>query len=65
MTFCVIAVTLVGLGATLPGVVRGLGLARDGLAEAEEHKRAERAARLEGIDAVLADLDRAAPRRPP
>ena len=60
VTFSVIAVTLVGLGVTLPGVVRGLGLARDGLAEAEEHKRAERAARLEGIDAVLAGLDRAA-----
>ena len=60
VTFCVIAVTLVGVGATLPVVVRRLDLAHAGLAEADEDKRAERAARLEGIDAVLAGLDRAA-----
>ncbi|GEP60547.1 Na+/H+ antiporter [Reyranella soli] len=60
VTFCVIAFTLLGLGGTLPGVVRGLGLGRDGLAEAEDNKRAELAARLAGIDAVLAGLDRAA-----
>ena len=60
VTFCVIAFTLLGLGATLAGIVRGLGLARDGLTEAEENKRAELAARIEGIDAVLAGLDRAA-----
>lgn len=65
VTFCVIAVTLVGVGATLPGVVRGLDLAHAGQAEAEEHKRAERAARLEGIDAVLAGLDRAATKGAP
>lgn len=59
------AVTLIGVGATLPGVVRGLGLAHAGLAEAEEHKRAERAARLEGIDALLAGLDRAAAKGAP
>jgi monovalent cation/hydrogen antiporter len=58
-TFCVIAVTLVGLGTTLPTVVRALGLARAGVEEAARHKRAERAVRLEGIDAVLAALDRA------
>lgn len=60
VTFCVIAFTILGLGAPLAGVVRGLGLARDGLAEAEKHKHAELAARIEGIDAVLAGLDRAA-----
>jgi len=60
VTFCVITVTLVGIGATLPSVVRKLHLAHAGLAEAEENKRAERAARLDGIDAVLAGLDRAA-----
>ena len=52
-TFCVIAVTLIGLGTTLPFVVRRLGLASTGAAEATQNKRDERAARLEGIDAVL------------
>jgi CPA1 family monovalent cation:H+ antiporter len=56
-TFCVIMVTLVGLGLALPGVVRMLGLARAGADEADQNKRDERAARLEGIDAVLASLD--------
>jgi len=56
-TFCVIAVTLIGLGTTLPFVVRRLGLARTGAAEAAENKRDERAARLEGIDAVLAAVN--------
>jgi CPA1 family monovalent cation:H+ antiporter len=60
VTFCVIVVTLVGLGATLPRVARRLDLAHAGLAEAEEDKRDERTARLEGIDAVLSGLDRAA-----
>jgi monovalent cation/hydrogen antiporter len=56
-TFCVIAVTLIGLGTTLPFVVRRLGLERDGADEAAKNKRAERAARLEGIDAVLATVE--------
>ncbi|HYS13224.1 MAG TPA: Na+/H+ antiporter, partial [Burkholderiaceae bacterium] len=56
-TFCVIAVTLIGLGTTLPFVVRRLGLSRAGADEAARNKRAERAARLEGIDAVLAAID--------
>src|SRR5882672_5827774 len=56
-TFCVIAVTLVGLGTTLPFVVRCLGLDGAGADEAARNKRAERAARLEGIDAVLAAID--------
>jgi monovalent cation/hydrogen antiporter len=55
-TYCVIAVTLVGLGAGLPSLVRALGLEREGRLEAEQHKRAERRVRLEGIDTVLAAL---------
>jgi CPA1 family monovalent cation:H+ antiporter len=56
-TFCVIAVTLIGLGTTLPAVVRRLGLAQAGAEEAARNKREERTARLEGIDAVLAAVD--------
>jgi Na+/H+ antiporter len=56
-TFCVIALTLIGLGIPLPWVVRRLGLEQAGADEALRDKRAERAARLEGIDAVLAALD--------
>lgn len=56
-TFCVIAVTLVGLGIALPSVVRKLGLDGAGADEAARNKRDERAARLEGIDAVLAAVN--------
>jgi len=56
-TFCVIAVTLIGLGTTLPFVVQWLGLERAGAEEAAQNKRDERAARLQGIDAVLAAID--------
>jgi monovalent cation/hydrogen antiporter len=56
-TFLVIAVTLIGLGTTLPSVVRLLGLERAGADEAVRNKRDERAARLEGIDAVLAAVN--------
>jgi CPA1 family monovalent cation:H+ antiporter len=56
-TFCVIVATLIGLGTTLPVVVRWLGLERAGADEAANNKRDERAARLEGIDAVLAAVD--------
>jgi monovalent cation/hydrogen antiporter len=56
-TFCVIVVTLIGLGTTLPFVVHRLGLERAGTDEAVHNKRDERTARLEGIDAVLAAID--------
>ncbi len=56
-TFSVILVTLVGQGATLPGVISWLGLDGAGRAEAGEAKRREVAARIEGVDAVLARLD--------
>lgn len=56
-TFIVIAVTLVGLGAALPAVIRTLGLARSGLAEAAARRSSERAVRLEGIASLQAVLD--------
>jgi CPA1 family monovalent cation:H+ antiporter len=56
-TFCVIAITLVGLGVALPAVVRWLGLGRTGAKEATANKHAEQTVRLEGIDAVLHALD--------
>jgi Na+/H+ antiporter len=59
-TFCVIAVTLLGQGTLLPWVVRHLGLAQAGRAEAAQNKHDEQAARIEGVDAVLATLDHAA-----
>ncbi len=59
VTFCVIVATLVGLGLTLPAMVRALGLGRSGALESARHKRDERAVRLAWIDAVLAALDRA------
>jgi monovalent cation/hydrogen antiporter len=61
-TFCVIVVTLAGQGSALPWVIRWLGLDRVGRAEADDNKRAERAVRLEGIDAVLQELSRRASR---
>jgi CPA1 family monovalent cation:H+ antiporter len=59
ITFSVIAITLLGLGLLMPQVIRGLGLAHAGHAEAAANKRDERAARIEGLDAVLAALDQA------
>jgi CPA1 family monovalent cation:H+ antiporter len=59
VAFCVIAVTLIALGAALPLVVRALGLASAGKDEAAADKRDERRARLEGLDAVLHALDTA------
>jgi CPA1 family monovalent cation:H+ antiporter len=59
-TFCVIVVTLVGLGTALPGVVHLLGLAQAGEAEAAANRRDEQKVRLEGIDAVLAALEQEA-----
>ena len=56
-TFCVILVTLVGQGAALPEVIAWLGLDGAGRAEAAADKRHEVAARIEGVDAVLARLD--------
>jgi len=57
VAFCVIAATLIALGASLPIVVRLLGLTSAGAHEAAADKRDERRVRLEGIDAVLGALD--------
>jgi CPA1 family monovalent cation:H+ antiporter len=67
-TICVIVATLVVQGALLPAVVEWLGLGHVGAREAAANKRAENIARVKGIEAVLARLDRAeaaaATRRP-
>jgi CPA1 family monovalent cation:H+ antiporter len=52
-TYSVIVVTLVGLGGTLPVVVRLLGVDRQGAAEALRDKHDEQSARLEALDSVL------------
>ena len=56
-TICAIIATLVGQGSMLTYVVDWLGLARVGAREEAANKRAEQAARVAGIDAVLAMLD--------
>jgi Na+/H+ antiporter len=56
VTFCVIAVTLIGQGAALPRVIRFLHLDQSGAREAEVAKRGEMAARIAGIDAALTCL---------
>ena len=53
MTFCVILVTLVVQGMSLPLLIRSLGLAE---AEGEE-EREETEARLRAAEAALARLD--------
>jgi len=57
VTYVVIAVTIIGLGSSLPWVVRRLGIADLGVAEAATNKNDERAVRIESIDAVLRHLD--------
>ncbi|MEY2514162.1 MAG: monovalent cation/hydrogen antiporter [bacterium] len=52
LTFCVIAVTLVGQGLTLPYVIRRLGVSDGGRAEKEELK-----ARLLATKAAIARID--------
>jgi monovalent cation/hydrogen antiporter len=52
-TYSVIVVTLVGLGGTLPALVRALGIDRQGAAEAIRDKHDERSARLRALDTVL------------
>jgi Na+/H+ antiporter len=57
ISFGVIFVTLVGLGSTLPLLVRWLGLARAGREEHIAEHEAEIAARREALDAALKSLD--------
>ena len=57
VTFIVIMSTLIGQGPLLPPVSRALGLAEEGEREAADGKAVEVAARLKGIEAVVAELD--------
>jgi CPA1 family monovalent cation:H+ antiporter len=58
VTFSVILVTLVGQGLTFEWVIRKLGLVDAGKMEAAEAKRREVAARVAGIDAALAQIEK-------
>jgi Na+/H+ antiporter len=57
VAFGVIFVTLVGLGVSLPAVVRWLGVAKDAQAEHIAEHEAEIAARREALGAALASLE--------
>src|SRR5579871_3617717 len=63
LTFCVIFVTLVGEGLTLPLVVRGFGLAFTGRRERVEEGHEEFQARRQSIEAAMAELDQLAAER--
>ena len=58
VTFCVILVTLVGQGSLLPSILPRLGLVDAGTAEVKQAKIREVRARIEGVQAALAELDR-------
>ncbi|WJR78127.1 Na+/H+ antiporter [Bradyrhizobium sp. NP1] len=57
VAFGVIIVTLIGLGLTLPLVVRWLGVAKTARAEYRAEHESEIAARREALDAALKSLD--------
>jgi CPA1 family monovalent cation:H+ antiporter len=57
VAFGVIVVTLVGLGLSLPAVVRALGLAQAGRAEHIAEHQQEISARREALDAALRQLE--------
>src|SRR5213078_3734973 len=61
---CVIAVTLVGQGSLLPGVVRWLGLGSHAAEEREREHAAELSARAEALNVVQNRLDRLAAEGP-
>ncbi len=63
LTFCVILVTLVGQGSTLPWVIRALGLANAGGRERHADRRAEQDARREAAKSTIARFDRVATER--
>jgi Na+/H+ antiporter len=58
VTFCIIVVTLIGQGSALPWLIGRLGLAEAGRAEAGRAKAHEIQARIVGVRAALAELDR-------
>src|SRR5205085_4507813 len=57
VAFCVIFITLVGLGLGLPPVARWLGVAEAGRGEHIAEHQSEIAARREALDAALKSLD--------
>jgi monovalent cation/hydrogen antiporter len=57
VAFGVIVITLIGLGLSLPAVVRWLGVAKDGRDEHVAEHKAEIAARREALAAALQSLD--------
>ncbi len=63
VTFGVIVITLVGQGLSLPTVIRWLGLGRHAYAERRREREAERAARLEVIDASRQRMEKLAEER--
>jgi monovalent cation/hydrogen antiporter len=63
LTFCVIFVTLVGEGLTLPAVTRALGLAHAGRRERDADRGEEFKARRRAIEAALERLDQLAAKR--
>ncbi|MBY2919718.1 Na+/H+ antiporter [Rhizobium leguminosarum] len=58
VTLCVIIASMIGVDATLPWIVRRLGLANEGAAEAKEKRSQEIQARLDAVAGVLEELDR-------
>ncbi len=57
VAFGVIVVTMIGLGLTLPFVVKALGVAQSGMNEDRNERAAEIAARREALASALASLD--------
>jgi monovalent cation/hydrogen antiporter len=57
LTFCVIFVTLVGEGLTLPAVTRALGLANAGRRERQAEREEEYKVRRRAIEAAIERLD--------
>ncbi|MFM2289723.1 MAG: hypothetical protein RL684_2866 [Pseudomonadota bacterium] len=55
-TYCIIVVTLVGLGSVLPALVRALGIDRQGTVEADHNKQDEQRVRQEALARVLAAI---------
>jgi monovalent cation/hydrogen antiporter len=63
LTFCVILVTLVGQGLTLPFVIRKLGLANAGSLERLADREEELAARRRAVERAIARLEELATER--
>ncbi|MDQ0323918.1 CPA1 family monovalent cation:H+ antiporter [Pararhizobium capsulatum DSM 1112] len=57
VTLSVIVVSMVGVDAFLPPIVRGLGLSNEGVREEVENRTKEIAARIRAVDGVLQNLE--------